>query len=137
MRVNYAAVVVSAVLYWLLGALWYGVLFGKQWMALEGLKMEQLQQQSPTVPYIIAMLANLVLASVLARICVWKHADTAVKGAALGVLLWIGFIATTSFTTYLFEGRSKQLFLINYGYSLVGLLLMGAILGAWKKKPAA
>jgi len=30
MRVNYAAVVVSAVLYWLLGALWYGVLFGKQ-----------------------------------------------------------------------------------------------------------
>ena len=106
-------------------------------MALEGLKMEQLQQQSPTVPYIIAMLANLVLACVLAKVCVWKHADTAVKGAALGVLLWVGFIATTSFTTYLFEGRSKQLFLINYGYSLVGLLLTGAILGTWKKKGAA
>ncbi len=135
MGVNYAAVVVSAVLYWLLGALWYGVLFGKQWMALENLKMEQLQQ-SPTVPYIISMLANLVLATVLAKICVWKRADTAVKGAALGVLLWVGFIATTSFTTYLFEGRSKQLFLINYGYSLVGLLLMGAILGAWQKKGA-
>ncbi len=137
MRINVAAVVISAVVYWLLGALWYGVLFGKQWMALEGLNMEHLQQQSPTVPYIIAMLANLVLASVLAKICVWREADTAVKGAALGVLLWIGFIATTSFTTYLFEGRSKQLFLINYGYSLVGMLLMGAILGAWKKKGAA
>lgn len=106
MRVNYAAVVVSAVLYWLLGALWYGVLFGKQWMALENLKMEQLQQR-PTVPYIISMLANLVLASVLAKICVWKRTDTAVKGAALGALLWVGFIATTSFTTYLFERRSK------------------------------
>ncbi len=67
MRINHAAVVVAAVVYWLLGALWYGVLFGGRWVALEGLKTEQLQQQSPTVPYIIAIVANLVLAYVLAQ----------------------------------------------------------------------
>ncbi len=40
MKTNYGAIVVSAVAYWMLGALWYGVLFGWRWMALEGITME-------------------------------------------------------------------------------------------------
>jgi len=35
MRTNYPAVVVAAIAYWLLGAVWYGLLFNKPWMDLE------------------------------------------------------------------------------------------------------
>jgi len=136
MRVNYAAVVVSAIIYWLLGALWYGVFFGKAWMALEGMTLAQAQQMNPTVPYIIAFVAALILSYVLANVCLWRHVDSASKGASLGVLFWIGFVGTTTLTTYEFEGRSFHLFLINYGYCLVGMVIIGAILGAWKKKAA-
>ncbi len=134
MRINYLAVVVSAVIYWLLGALWYGVLFGNRWMALEGLSPDKIQQMNPTIPYVVAFVMNLILAYALANVCIWRQADSPGKGAALGALLWVGFVATVTFTTYLFEGRPKELFLINYGYALAGLLIMGAILGAWKKK---
>ena len=34
MKTNYPAVFVSALVYWILGAVWYGALFNKQWMAL-------------------------------------------------------------------------------------------------------
>jgi hypothetical protein len=33
---------------------------------------------------------------------------------------------------YLFEQRSLKLWLINSGYQVLSLTLMGAVLGAWK-----
>ncbi len=135
MRVNYGAVVVSAVVYWILGALWYGVVFGRQWMALEHISEEQARSMpNPWLPYVITFLLNLLIAFVLMQICIWRNANTAARGAAVGVLVWIGFVGPVTFTTHMYEMRPPALFAINQFYSLVGLLLVGAILGAWTKK---
>ena len=135
MRTNYPAVVVSAALYWLLGAVWFGVLFSKPWVALEHLS-EAAQSTNPVLPYILSFALNLLIAFVLSQICIWRNANTAGRGVAVGALLWIGFVGPIAFTTYMYEMRAKQLFAINECYSLVGLCLMGMILGAWKKKAA-
>lgn len=136
MRTNYAAVVVSAVLYWLLGALWYGLLFSKPWMALEHMTDAQAQSMNPALPYIITFALNLLIAFVLAQICAWRNANTAAKGASLGILLWIGFVGPITFTTSMYEMKPLELFAINEFFSLVGLCVMGIILGAWTKKAA-
>ena len=136
MKTNYAAIVVSAVVYWLLGAAWYGFLFGKPYVALEHLTPEQLNGPNPVLPYIITFFLNLLIAFVLAQLCLWRNANTAARGGALGILLWIGFIGPTTYTTYMFEMRPVALFAINEFYSLVGLFLMGLILGGWTKKAA-
>jgi hypothetical protein len=136
MKTNYAAVVVSAVVYWLLGALWYAVLFSKPWMALEHMTDAQAQSMNPVLPYIITFVLNLLIAFVLAQLCAWRNANTAALGASLGILLWIGFVGPITYTTYMYEMRPTQLFVINEFYPLVGLCLMGAILGAWTKKAA-
>jgi hypothetical protein len=52
----------------------------------------------------------------------------------IAALVWVGFVATSWAKEYIFEVRTLQIFLINAGYSLVGLMLMGAITGAWKAK---
>ena len=136
MKTNYVAVLVSAVVYWVLGAVWYGFLFGKAWMDLEHLSKDQAKSMNPVLPYFITFVLNLVIAFFLAQLCTWRNASTAARGASLGVLLWIGFVGPITYTTNMYEMRPFNLFLINEGYSLVGLLLMGAILGAWTKKPA-
>jgi Protein of unknown function (DUF1761) len=133
MKTNYGAIVVSAVAYWMLGALWYGVLFSQRWMALEGITMEQARSMNPVLPYVITLVLNLLIAFVLAQLCLWRNANTAARGAAVGVLLWIGIVGPVVFTTYMYEMRPKELFAINEFYPLVGLCLMGAILGAWTK----
>jgi len=133
MKTNYGAIVVSAVAYWILGALWYGVLFGRQWMALEGITMEQAKRVNPVLPYLITFVLNLLMAFVLAQLCLWRNANTAARGAAVGVLLWIGIVGPIVATTYMYEMRPKELFAINEFYPLVGLCLMGVILGAWTK----
>jgi surface polysaccharide O-acyltransferase-like enzyme len=136
MKTNYAAVFVSAIVYWLLGAVWFAVLFSKPWMALEHVTEEQARSMNPVVPYVISFVLNLLIAFVLAQICAWRNANSAGRGAAVGVLVWIGFLGPVTYTTYMYEMRPKELFAINEFYPLVGLCLMGAILGAWTKKTA-
>ena len=136
MKTNYAAVFISALAYWLLGAVWFGVLFSKPWMALENMTMEQAKSMNPVLPYVVSFLLNLLIAYALAQICIWRNANTAGRGASVGVLLWIGFIGPITYTTYMYEMRPKELFAINQFYPLAGMVLMGAILGAWTKKSA-
>lgn len=136
MKTNYAAVVVAAVAYWFLGAVWYGVVFSKPWMALEHLTDAQAQSMNPVLPYVITFVLNLLIAYVLAQICAWRNANTAARGAAVGILLWIGFVGPITFTTNMYEMRPMELFAINHFFSLAGLCLMGIIIGAWTKKAA-
>ena len=136
MKTNYAAVVVAAIAYWILGGVWYGALFSKPWMALEHITDEQAKSMNPILPYVITFVLNLLIAYALAQICIWRNANTAGRGASVGVLLWIGFIGPITYTTYMYEMRPKELFAINEFYPLAGLVLMGAIIGAWTKKSA-
>ena len=91
---------------------------------------------NPVMPYVITFVLDLLIAFVLAQLCTWRNANTAARGAALGILLWIGLIGPVAYTNYMFEMRPMQLFAINEFYSLAGLFLMGLILGAWTKKAA-
>ncbi len=136
MKTNYAAVFIAAIAYWLLGAVWYGVLFSKPWMALENISIEQSKSLNPVLPYVITFILNLLIAYALAQICIWRNANTAGRGASVGVLLWIGFVGPITYTTYMYEMRPKELFAINEFFPLAGLVLMGAIIGAWTKKSA-
>jgi hypothetical protein len=136
MKTNYVAVVVCAVVYWLLGGVWYGLLFGARWMVLENMTVEQGRSMSSAVPYIVSMVLDLLIAYALSQVCSWRKANTAGRGAAIGVLLWVGIVAPITYTTYMYEMRPKELFAINEVYPLVGLCVMGAILGAWTKKAA-
>src|SRR6202035_5844114 len=137
MRPNYVAVFVAALGYWLLGAVWFAVLFSKPWMALEHITPGQAGGSHPIAPYIISFILHLDIPFVLAQLCAWRNANTAARGAALGIFVWIGFLGPVTYTTYMYEMRPKQLFAINEFYPLVGLCLMGAILGAWSRKTAA
>jgi hypothetical protein len=136
MKTNYAAIVVAAIAYWLLGAVWYGVLFAKPWMELEHMSMEQAKSMNPVLPYVITFVLNLLIAYALSQVCLWRNANTVGRGAAVGVMIWIGIVGPITFTTYMYEMRPHTLYAINEFYPLAGLVLMGAILGAWTKKTA-
>lgn len=136
MKTNYFAVVVCAVVYWLLGGLWYGLIFSKRWMELENMTEAQARGMDVALAYIITFVLNLLMAYVLAQLCSWRNANTLGRGAAIGVLLWVGIVAPITYTTHMYEMRPNELFAINEFYPLVGLCSMGAILGAWTKKAA-
>ncbi len=140
MRINYPAVAVSALTYWVLGAIWYSsLLFERPFIALKGFTPEQLEAiraASHAGEIGAALAVSLLTAYVLAHFVKFTGAETAASGALAGFWLWLGFVATTNLSTVLFENRPLGLYLINNGYHLVGMLGMGALLAVWRRRDA-
>jgi Protein of unknown function (DUF1761) len=132
-KINIWAVLVAAVVYWMLGAAWFTIL-SNPWLASIGKTMDQLKQEgvNPGVAYGVAFVCNLIIAYVLGWVVINTGEQTSVRGIMMGALLWAGFVGTTIGTAHIFEARSLEGFVLTAGYPLVGMLLMGAIVGGWK-----
>ena len=52
------------------------------------------------------------------------------SGVISALFCWVGFVITTMLVNNSFAMRSRRLLLIDGGYWLVALTLMGAIIGA-------
>ncbi len=138
MRINHLAVVASAVAYWILGAAWYGI-FEKPFIALVRWSPEEvarIKAEGAAPQVAVALVCSFVLAYVLAYFVRLTGAEDAWRGALVGFLVWLGFVATTNLNTVLFEFRPLGLYLINNGYHLVAMLGMGMLLAVWKRREA-
>ena len=133
---NYWAIFVAALAYFLLGAAWFSSLW-KPWMEGTGLTMEWLTGHAafnPAVPYVIAFAADFVIGFALSCAIQLTGPLTAARGVKVAFLLWLGFVFTTWATEFVFEERSMMTLAIVGGYPLIGMVVEGAIIGAWKKK---
>lgn len=140
MKIKYLAVLVAAILHWILGGVWYGVLFANKFIQLIGwdqAKLQQMQNQSSGKELGIAFIMSLVLCYILAHFIQYTRATTATGGAQTAFWLWLGFIVTTNIATVLFEERPMGLFLINISYQFVGCVIAGMILAVWRSREAA
>lgn len=128
---NYFAVALAAVASFVFGGVWYNAL-AKQWMAASGVTMDAAQAGNTYVPYIIAFLAQLVMAWVLAGVIghLGKGQVTLWNGLISSLFVWAGFVATTLVVNHTFQGAPRSLTLIDSGHWLGVLLLQGAIIGA-------
>ena len=131
--INIWAVVGAAVVNMVIGALWYSpLLFANPWSDMLGRDLKEMRSRSAIQGYIAAAVASLIMSYVLALVIETVQARDAISGATIGFWLWVGFVATTTMVDYVFAGHRKKLYLINVGYPLAALLVMGAMLGAWK-----
>jgi hypothetical protein len=130
--INWWAVIVAAVVKFVIGAAWYAPqLLGKQWQAEIGMTQEQVR--AGLAPALIAeIVTDLVMAAVLACFISYAGATTLVNGALIGLAAWVGFVATISIAQVFYERKSWRLWAINNGYAIISLIIMGAILGAWR-----
>lgn len=126
---------VAAVAAFLLGGLWYSpLLFARAWVAAHGYTEADVQAMRANAPkaYGISFICFLLMAHVLAWLAHLTGANGWLYGVHLGFLCWIGFAFTIGLTAQVYSNRKFAVFLIDAGYQLVYLLLMGAIIGAWR-----
>ena len=130
--VNYLAVFAAGIAGWMAGAIWYGVL-GKAWLTALGRTKEDMSMARGTpafyAPFVIALIANLVIALVLYGVMRHVGAITIRSGLISGAFCWFGFVLTTMATNNAFGGRKPMLTVIDAGHWLAVLLVIGAVLG--------
>lgn len=138
MDINYLAVVACAVASMGLGAVWYGPLFGKKWMAIVGAtamdeaRRKEMQRGAAKL-YIVQFLLTLFQAWVLAYyIAGWADAS----GLENSLWIWAAFIMPTVAAGAMWNNDSAKIswarFLIQGGYQLVIFVMFGLVLGLWR-----
>ena len=124
-----------------LGFLWYGPLFGKIWAAMMGWdkmdpsKVEQIKKGAAK-GYVVSFVGALVMSYVLAHYLVFASVYTETEGVSAGLMVgfwtWLGFIAPVTLGSVLWDGKPLKLWVLNNGYNLIQLLIIGTILALWK-----
>ena len=134
-RVNYWAILVAAIVNFLMQAAWY-LTFMNVWLAGIGHTREWLMSSGMNewVQHGTALVSAFLIAGSIDCLTQLTGKQTAMRGAMMGLSLWVGFVVTTMATDYIYELRPFSLFAINAGFWLIGMMVMGLIVGAWKKK---
>ncbi len=129
-HVNYLAVLVATLASFVLGGWWYSPSgFGRAWLAAIGKSMNDLG--SPAVAMTLTVLTTFFTAIILGVLINALGDPTLYRGARLGLILGVGIVATSMFSDYLFSGNPLELFLIQAGYRVVLLTIMGGIIVVW------
>jgi hypothetical protein len=131
--INFLAVVLAAAVSWIAGAFWY-MSAGKAWMAALGKTKEDLMGAAgkPSMaPFVISLAAELAMAFVLAIFIGQAGSVTVANGLFIGLVAWIGFVATTMIVNHSYARMNPMLTVIDGGHWLAVLLLQGAVIGAF------
>jgi hypothetical protein len=129
---NYPAIAVAAVADFILGFLWYSrPLFGKAWQKLVGFSDEEIKAGAKPAPFVVSFLLSLFIAFSLS-VLLNAGSRTFGEGLLIGIFAGIGIAMATSLPEYLYTRRGVKLFLIDYCYRGLGVIIMSAILSAWR-----
>ena len=79
----------------------------------------------------LGLVNALIMAYVLGYYVVALGAIGVVEALMLAFWTWLGFVATTQISGFLWEGKPIKLFLLNTAYSLVTYSVMALILVLW------
>jgi hypothetical protein len=143
LNINWLAFVVASILPLVTGFIWYNPkVFGRAWMKESGMTEEKAKNMNPGKTYGLAVVMAFLIAFALwpavmtgggpgmphgegGDFMTFQHG--AFHGALLGITLALPVLATNA----LFEQKSFKYVIINAGYWIVTMALMGGLINAW------
>lgn len=133
-QINWLAVPVAVIATFMVGGLWYGLIFAKKWVALSGYTEEQTQAMAKKQPrnFGLFLVGDLIMAIVMSLLVINLGIAAAGPGAVLGVFLWLGVVVPIGGARNAANDRSLALWLVDTSHDLVCLVVMGVIIGAWR-----
>ena len=129
---NYLAILVAAVAYMALGAIWFSpALFGNAWMKGIGKTKEQVTADFSPANYVVGIVTAFIASYGIARIMILTGGSTIYDGITIALLVGVCFVLTAIMVNDSFEGRQRSLTFINSLYHICGLIVAGIIISVW------
>ena len=130
-HVNYLAVLIAAVANYVIATIWYAAIFGKVWQKLTGIT----DMKPAPMNIVLVFIGSFVLSYVLYHSIVFAEAYVKISGIHGGIMggffNWLGFIAPVTLSTKLYEKKPWGLWLLDNGFWLISLIVMGIIQSFW------
>jgi len=132
-QVNWLAVLVGALGYFFLGAIWYSALFRNAWIKATGANMNDPNARKGFAGIMIASFITILITCIgLALIITRVQSYNWLTGTKIGLIGGVCFSAATICNSYLYEKRPIALSAINSLYNIVGCVVAGIIIAIWK-----
>jgi hypothetical protein len=132
---NWLAVIVGALVYFALGALWYSpILFMRPWQGSIGWDESREPPQTNPMTYVAPLVAYLVMGTTVGLLAVATGTDELGEGIVLGLVLGIGLSLAHTFVDASFSPEKPQpwtWFAINGSYHTLGLVIVAVIIAVW------
>lgn len=122
------AVLVAALVGYVLGAVWY-MLLSKPWMAAANVSLDaEGKLKGGALPYVLSAIAMLLVAGMMRHVFALSSIDTWDKGLLSGLGIGLFFISPWIMINNAYSGRPFQLTLIDSGYAVLGCAAIGTVL---------
>lgn len=134
-HLNWWAVLVASIAYFILGAIWYSkALFGTKWAQLIKLDLNNpdLKKGMGNMMAATFVLIFVVCFGLALLIHMINFGDNFSYGIKLGLLTGIAFATTSVSINYVYERKPSNLYLINGGYHVVGHVIAATIIVLWR-----
>lgn len=131
--INITAILLASFAAFMIGFLWHGPVFGKQWLKMMGIseaemKAAQAKGMGPMMPQMIAaFVQQIVVATVMSHLANALSVTGWAEAILFAVLVWFGFIVTSQLNTVLWEKRKMNLYLFTVSYHLVSMIAISLI----------
>ncbi|HSG57557.1 MAG TPA: DUF1761 domain-containing protein [Paracoccaceae bacterium] len=130
--VNWLAVVLGAAAFFAVGAVWYGVLFGKAWQRELGMTEADVAAAKARGGGHMAKIMGLCFVAELVIAWMLAHLIARTSPEPHVVMMFAGgfgaFLMTPAIAiNYLYQNRSLKLFAIDAGHFIVGMAAMGGV----------
>lgn len=134
--VNYLAVFTAALAYFVLGALWYSVFFGKIWSkGIEemGIKMTKPDNSKMMTMMVKSFAANLLCAFAMAYfIRLDMNGSNVITGIKLGIVGGCGLTLGSQIMVGNWQGTKTKVLFVDAGYQIIGILIVSVIISVWR-----
>jgi hypothetical protein len=130
---NWLAILCAGAAYWVLGSVWYAMLFGRIWAAEQkgGLEHVRPSGREMAGKMVGTFICNFVAAAVMAYLIKGIGITDLNHALRLGAAVGVGFAGTALTLNSIWESKSTVAWAIDAGYNLVGALLLAVILVSW------
>ena len=131
-HINWLAVLVAAIAFFALGAVWYSFLFRSAWIKATGVNMNDSNAKKGVGAMFLSSFILIVITVVgLALFTARVGSGGWMTGLKVGLVAGVCFCATSISNSYLYEKRPLALHLINSLYNVVGCVIAGIIIAVW------
>ena len=131
--INWIAVLVGAIGYFMLGALWYSFLFQKKWIVYNKIDVNDSNGKKGVGiimvgSFIMMFICSAAIAVLAYRIEMWGW----MSGVKLGLLTGLCFAFTSMAINMLYEKKPLELYFINGSYQLLGNIIAAVVIVCWR-----
>ena len=132
-HLNYLAVAVSAIAYFMLGAIWYNAkVFGTIWAKGHNIDTTNMDRSGMGKMMALTFVSCFVIAIVCGYMMTALYSYKCMSGMKLGLLMGVGFSGTTYFVHCLYTKKPFSVVLIDGGYHVLGIMLCSIIMSVWR-----